>query len=114
MTVEIDDLSSLLGEIRARLTAIERNQENEIDQTRKHREALLVTITAQAQATSTLDAKVSMLEARFIKVELLTDAFRTFRDEESGKAKLVLFFRGLILFLVTTVGGIITWLVGRH
>ncbi len=111
---EIDDLSSLLGEIKARLSAIERKQDTESDRTREHREALLVTITAQATATAALDSKVMRLEDRFLKVEALSDDYRQNRDRADGAAKVVLFFRGLIIFVATVVGGIITWLIGRH
>lgn len=111
---EVDELSVLLGEIKARLTVIEEQQREERQSAQQHRTGISLTIQAQATATAALTAKVEKLSDQVGEMKPLTEEFRTSRDQAKGAAKVVLAFRALILFVAAIVGAILTWLGFRH
>lgn len=113
-TGEVDELSLLLGEIKARLGVIEEQQRDERLAAQQHRSDLRIIIASQSTATQTLSGKVETLSDEVREMKKLTDDYQENRAQARGAAKVVLFFRALILFMTAVVGGIVTWLAARH
>jgi hypothetical protein len=112
MPIAVDELSILLGEIKARLTTIERRQEEESINANQHRSDLRIVIASQSTSMLAMKAQVDELAKDFIEVKLLTDDYRETRAQARGAAKVVLFFRMITVALAAAVGGIITWMTG--
>lgn len=111
---EVDDLSVLLGEIKARLGIIEEQQREERQSAERHRTGISLTIAAQARATNDLSAKVDKVSDQVAEMRPLTDEFRSSRDQARGAAKVVLGFRALILFVAAIVCAMLAWLGFKH
>lgn len=111
---DIDDLSVLLGEIKARLKTIEDQQQEERRASERHRTDLRIIIASQSTATQGLGAEVKALTAEVAAMKVLTDDYRTNRDQARGAAKVVLFFRALVITLAAAVGAIATYLGITH
>lgn len=111
---EIDELSVLLGEIQARLGAIERTQQEERTSAAQHRSDLRIVIASQSTATMDLAVKVQNFSDDLREVKVLTDDYRENRAQARGANKVVMLFRALVLFIAAIVGGIVAWLGVKH
>lgn len=111
---EIDELSSTLGEIKARLKIIENNQLEERQSSQQHRSDLRIVISSQSAATITLSSKVDGLVDRISEMKPLTDDYRETRAQARGGAKAVLVFRGIVVFIAAAIGAIAAYIGISH
>ncbi len=86
---EVDEFSSILGEIKARLSVIEKQQIEERTKSDQHRSDLRIVIAAQSTSMQDLANKVTSFNDRIVLTEGLTSDYREQRDIARGAAKMI-------------------------
>ncbi len=106
---EIDDLSLIVGELKARIKVLEQQQAQYQTKIDAYRSDWIQYITTQSVSMQTLSDKVTNADNRIIPVEKLAHEYREDRDKKRGRGEAVKWLKSALYVIGGVLSGLAAW-----